>query len=366
MAKQELETMRELLRISPSAQMLFAGETLAAASPAALRMFPLAHEGAGAEEIFGTYTEDFRRFVPGSSLLFAMEEPELSCDVTLTGCGEFVLATAVETGERLGMQTVLSIADRLRQPMSTILAVTPKLLPLLEDVPEPRAMDWAAALNRSLYSMLRTAGNLQLYGASGEGLALQPERVELRAWLEELLDRVQPLAEASGHSLIRALDPGTCVLEMDPVRMEQAVLNLISNAMKFSEPGTRIEVSAHFTDTQAVLTVRDQGCGIPPDQMGQIFSRSENRGAVPDPRYGVGLGLSLTRRIIQAHGGRMMLESGEGGTAVHLSLQVRGSRDQILRTPVKVPETSSGVDSVLLELADALPDGVFDTRGIDL
>ena len=54
MAKQELETMRELLRISPSAQMLFAGETLAAASPAALRMFPLAHEGAGAEEIFGT------------------------------------------------------------------------------------------------------------------------------------------------------------------------------------------------------------------------------------------------------------------------------------------------------------------------
>lgn len=366
MAETGLETMREMLRVTAGAQMLFEKERLEAFSPAAARMFPMVREGIPAEEIFGDYIEAFRRFSPDGSLLFSMENPELTCDITMTGCGPYTLVTAMESGERLGMQTLLSIADRIRQPMSTVLAVTPKLLPLLEDVPEPRAMDWAAALNRSLYSMLRTAGNLQLYGASGEGLALQPERVELRAWLEELLDLVQPLAEASGHSLIRALDPGTCVLEMDPVRMEQAVLNLISNAMKFSEPGTRIEVSAHFTGTQAVLTVRDQGCGIPPDQMGQIFSRSENRGAVPDPRYGVGLGLPLTRRILQAHGGRMMLESGESGTAVHLSLQVRGSRDQILRTPVKVPEISSGVDSVLLELADALPDGVFDTRGIDL
>ena len=366
MADTILETMREMLRVTPAARMLFSGQTLVAASAAALRLFPLASEGAQADEIFGGWAEQFRSYVPGSSLLFFITEPELHCDVTMTDCGAYTLVSLEPEREQLGIQTLQAIADRLRQPMASVMAVTPKLLPLLEESAEPLAMDWAASLNKNLYSMMRTAGNLRLYGDTSTGMALQTSRVDLAAWLESLLDRAEPLIRAAGLSLVREIEPGSCLCEIDRERMEQAVLNLLSNAIKFSKAGKEIRVCLRRKGQRAEIAVRDQGCGIPPDQMGLIFSRSEHRDPIPDPRWGVGFGLPLTRRIVQAHGGQLMLESRETGTSVFVALNLRERKDHILRTPVKTPVCENGIDSVLLELADALPDRVFDTREIDL
>ena len=114
MADTILETMREMLRVTPAARMLFSGQTLVAASAAAIRLFPLASEGAQADEIFGGWAEQFRSYVPGSSLLFFITEPELHCDVTMTDCGAYTLVSLEPEREQLGIQTLQAIADRLR------------------------------------------------------------------------------------------------------------------------------------------------------------------------------------------------------------------------------------------------------------
>ncbi len=368
MEKRGLETMRRMLQISSLAQMLFDGECMVAASSSATRLFPAAREGATAEDVFGAAVEQYRQFSGNGSLLFTVNLSDFFCDVTVASCEGYRLATAVQPWETLGMNTMLSISEGVRQPMTTILSITPKLLPLLEETSDPKAMDRAAELNRSLYAILRITGNLQLYGMANGNITMRMIRTNLDVWLQALTDQVRPLCASAGLKLEYRCVPGRYACDLDVDRMERALLNLISNAMKFSDPGGTITLSLHRTEKRLLITVQDEGCGIPADQMGVVFHRSENRGQFPDPRWGVGMGLPIAKRIVQAHGGQLMLESEEGvGTTVHISLDARiGADDCILRSPVKLPDYSGGINHVLMELADALPASVFDTRGVDL
>lgn len=368
MAKQGLETMRRMLQISSQAQLLFDGERMVAASSSATRLFPEAREGATAEDIFGPAVEQYRQFSGNGSLLFTVNLADFFCDVTVAACDGYLLATAVQPWETMGMNTMLSISEGVRQPMTTILSITPKLLPLLEETSDPKAMDRAAELNRSLYSILRITGNLQMYGIANGSITMRMVRTDLDAWMQNLMDRIVPLCSAANRNLVYQNVSGRCFCSLDTDRMERVLLNLISNAMKFTDPGGTISVSLRRSEQRLFITVRDNGCGIPADQMSVVFNRSEHRGRFPDPRWGIGMGLPISKGIVQAHGGRMMLESEEGvGTTVHIALDVQADSDAcILRSPVKLPDYSGGIDHVLLELADALPAKVFDTRGVDL
>ena len=365
-----LDTIRRMLQITSTAQMLFDGECLVAMSSSAAKLFPTAREGAAAAQIFGEAVEQYRQFSGSGSLLFTVSLEDFMCDVTVASCEEYRLVTAVLPWESLGMNTMLSISEGVRQPMANIMAITPKILPKLEQLRDwdPKIMDRASELNRNLYSIMRITSNLQMYGAFRGNLSLRMSRYDISAWLDDLAARVRPLCESAGQTLECVYAKGDYLCAMDGDRMERAVLNLLSNAMKFSERGTVITLSLRRAGNQILLTVRDQGCGIPADQMGVVFNRSEHRGVLPDPRWGVGLGLPIARSIVQAHGGRLMLESEEGvGTSVHISLNPRINRDIcILRSPVRLPDYSGGFDHVLMELADALPASVFDTRGVDL
>ena len=100
----------------------------------------------------------------------------------------------------------------------------------------------------------------------------------------------------------------------DAFRLEQVILNLLSNALKYGA-GRPVEVSVQPEDEQAVLTVRDQGLGIPPEDQARIFERFE-RAASGRHYPGVGLGLWIVREMVQALGGTVTLDSraGEGST----------------------------------------------------
>ena len=101
--------------------------------------------------------------------------------------------------------------------------------------------------------------------------------------------------------------------------------------------------------------------------MSQIFRRSESPRDLPDPRWGIGLGLPLARAIMQQHGGALILESQEHiGTTVYLALRYTpGATEQPLRSSVLLPSPSSGFSTALVELADALPDSIYDFRNLD-
>ena len=148
-------------------------------------------------------------------------------------------------------------------------------------------------------------------------MALQRQPVDLHAIVERAVDLYRDVAEAKGVALtVVPRDGGApLVVDGDRPRLEQVAANLIDNAVKFTPGGGVVEVGVAAAGGSARLTVRDTGPGIPADEIPRVFDRLY-RGDLSRAQRGLGLGLSLVRAIVQAHGGHVTVESqpGDGAT----------------------------------------------------
>jgi signal transduction histidine kinase len=144
-------------------------------------------------------------------------------------------------------------------------------------------------------------------------LALKRERVDLRSLLNEVVDRFRPEVDAAGCS-IHATVGDAAVGLWDKSRMEQVLSNLLSNAVKYGR-GKPIHCAVGLENGQAILTISDQGVGISAEELPRIFDKYE-RATAPQSVGGLGLGLYIARRIVEAHGGRISARSllGAGST----------------------------------------------------
>ena len=155
-------------------------------------------------------------------------------------------------------------------------------------------------------------------------LNLEPERVDLRALVREVVERAEEdLAESGSVLSVDAPDP--VVGQWDPARLDQVVTNLVANAIKYGL-GRAIDVTLTADAEEARLTVRDRGIGIPPEQQGRIFGRFER--AVSDRHYGgFGLGLWIVRQIVEASGGSVRFESPpETGSTFVVEIPLQGPK----------------------------------------
>jgi signal transduction histidine kinase len=140
-------------------------------------------------------------------------------------------------------------------------------------------------------------------------LTLLRQEMDLAALAREVVARHGEEAQAAGSAVtVEAPDPVRC--QADPDRVEQVVANLLYNALKYGKGGP-VVVQVRTEDGYAVLDVADRGIGIPPEQQARIFGRFER--AVPPRSYGgLGLGLWIVRSLVEAHGGRIAVESAPG------------------------------------------------------
>lgn len=146
--------------------------------------------------------------------------------------------------------------------------------------------------------------------ASGR-LTIAPELVDLREAVEEALEPLRREASAVGSTL--TVDLAAASGRFDRMRIQQVVTNLVGNSIKYAA-GKPIEVALHAEGSTAVLTVRDDGIGIPEDRIATIFERFER--AAPVRHFGgLGLGLYITRQIVEAHGGSVSVVSRSGAGA---------------------------------------------------
>ncbi|MBO5497469.1 MAG: PAS domain-containing protein [Oscillospiraceae bacterium] len=213
-----------------------------------------------------------------------------------------------------------------------------------------------APLSRSFFQINRILTNVSvIHGVENGSVLFLPRPIDLSRFLRELADSVSLLFAAPELAVFL---PETCPCTADPALLESLVLNLLSNAMRHAEGCTRISLRLSLLGEQLLLSVSDDGCGIPAEEMHTVFDRFRHQHALTQLGSGAGLGLTTAQEIAHLHGGTLLLESREGlGTAVRASLN-RVSAPLSLHTPI--PAYDQSYNCILTGLADCLPAECFD------
>jgi signal transduction histidine kinase len=145
---------------------------------------------------------------------------------------------------------------------------------------------------------------------------LELDEFSLREALEHSLTMLRERASNHGIALDLTIDPDLDLIQADERKIKQVVFNLLSNAVKFTPDGGQIDVSAHLDGGDAVIAVRDSGVGISPEDQALLFEEFRQVGQGARQVEGTGLGLALSKKFVELHGGRIEVESevGAGST----------------------------------------------------
>lgn len=257
-------------------------------------------------------------------------------------------------------QAATSAAVRaIRTPLSNLFSVAATLLPYLEEQEDPRIQQQTAELNRGLYQLFRVVGNME--AVSSVPVAIHREKGDLCAFLHDLVQRATPLCEISGVHLSLALSTSPIFAYLDPQRLERAVLNLLSNALRFAEQGSTITIRLEQLRDNAVIRMTNMG--QPVDSPDDVFHRSL---AEPgDPKFGAGLGLTIVREVAREHGGALVFRALDHGFAADFSISLAAPGGYELRSPRLRYDYAGGFDHLLVELSDALPSAIYNSICID-
>jgi len=226
---------------------------------------------------------------------------------------------------RLKDEFVGLISHELRTPLSSILGY---LELMRDDDVNPLSdeqLQYLSVAERNAHRLLRLVGDLLFTAQVGSStFTLDTSVLEIAPIIRASVESAGPTAANAGVELTVTVPSKPISVLGDAQRLGQACDNLISNAIKFTPRGGKVNVTVAIVDSRVVITFRDTGMGIPEDELDQLFARffrasTATRAAVP----GVGLGLSITKAIVVAHHGELDVESEVGvGTSFILRLPI--------------------------------------------
>lgn len=251
------------------------------------------------------------------------------------------------------LQALALAARELRSTMSGTIASAEQLSAQL-DPENSQAQEQLARLNRSLHRTLRLIGNM-----SDAGSWPHQNRKEIReigSVFAEIFEKAQTLLPSAGLKLTYQGPKEDIYTLIDREQLERAVLNILSNAMKFTPKEGCIQVSLTRRGKLLRLSITDNGSGIPENVRGTLFKRYLRQGSIEDSRFGLGLGMVLIRNAAAAHGGAVLVDFPEGcGTRVTMTLAIRQDTGGSFRSPILSPDYAGEWDHALLELSECLP-----------
>lgn len=222
---------------------------------------------------------------------------------------------ALYEGSRMKSQFIANVSHELRTPLTSIIGFAELLREGGADLPRAqRYMQNILDSGRNLLTIINDL--LDLAKIEAGKFILHRGPVNLHDMVANLIDFVSPLAEKKQLHLDGQVDERTPVIESDSGRIQQILFNLMSNAVKFSEPGGRVIVRIGPDEEKGVrMTVVDRGIGIPEDQLSVIFEKFQQiDGSMTREHSGTGLGLAITKELVEILGGRISVQSvvGEG------------------------------------------------------
>ncbi|MEN9662133.1 MAG: hypothetical protein RL324_1082 [Verrucomicrobiota bacterium] len=229
--------------------------------------------------------------------------------------------------EGLRRDFVANVSHELRTPLSVIKGYVETLVDGGRDLPVEDREQFLLTIQRHterLNSLLEDLLALSRLESATPGL--NAEKINFATLISGVVEDVGRRPAATGHNIKVLLEPGVGELSVDPLKITQVFENLIDNALKYTPRGAVIEVSAKLENAGVEVCVRDNGPGIPAEDLSRIFERfyRVDKGRSRE-KGGTGLGLSIVKHIIQLHGGRVWAESELGkGAAFFFSLPRRG------------------------------------------
>jgi signal transduction histidine kinase len=219
-------------------------------------------------------------------------------------------------------ELISNVSHEFRSPLMSVVGNVDLVLEEADGL-SPDSVHRLEVVQRNAERLLSLVSEL-LVSASAV-LAVHPRRTDLAGLIENSIGSVQAQADASNISLATDV-PAPLWAHADPLRIGQALDNLVSNAIKYSPDGGKVTVSARRSDSWVQLKVQDTGMGISEEETSRVFTRffrsqAARQAAIP----GVGLGLSITKTIVERHGGNISCESKPGaGTTFTLTLPAEG------------------------------------------
>ena len=234
-------------------------------------------------------------------------------------------ADALAETDRRKDEFLAMLAHELRNPLGAIANASHVLAQIGASQPSVPPMQRAVGvIQRQIQHLVRLVDDLLDVSRITRGkIELRLEPVDLRDAVRGAVEMTRPIVEGKQHSLRVELPPEPLPVHADPTRLEQVLGNLVRNAAKYTEPGGRIEVSAWSEGGEAVARVRDNGIGIPPELLPRIFDLFiQGEQSLDRSGGGLGIGLTLVRRLVEMHGGRVEARSDGVGQGSELTVRL--------------------------------------------
>jgi len=219
--------------------------------------------------------------------------------------------------DRLKDEFVLTASHELRSPLTSVQGFA-ELLMLERESLTPRQAETVEVILDNCRHLVRLLNDLLDLARSDAGrLAIRPQPTEVAPLIADVVRTMRAQTEAASQTLTEQIQPGLPQINVEPDRIRQILMNLITNAHEYSPEGASIQVAARPVGAEVEIAVSDNGSGIPADQLERSFERFTRGYAGLTQRVGgTGLGLAISKSLVELHGGSISAEStvGQGST----------------------------------------------------